>query len=152
MNITRHFNVILWILLVIGLYGAATVSYANTTGHPCPAMAAVPICYLVLFAYGAMVSALLIRRGRIMQFLFCIGWGTAFLIALVGSLAELFAGGGRLRGAASTSIPMCFLSLALLAAILPLFLSGPYRRACDVHAMTVSRDADRKGLGNDYRT
>lgn len=151
MNITRHFNVILWILLAIGFYGAASVSYANATGHPCPAVAAVPICYLVLFAYAAMVGALLIRRGRIMQFLFCIGWGTAFLIALVGSLAELFAGGGvcpvagggSLRGAASTSIPMCFLSLALLAAILPLFLSGPYRRACDVHAMTASRHADR---------
>ncbi len=151
MNITRHFNVILWILVAIGFYGAASVSYANATGHPCPAVAAVPICYLVLFAYGAMASALLVRRGRIMQFLFCIGWGTAFLIALVGSVAELFAGGGvcpvagggSMRGTVSTSIPMCFLSLALLAVILPLFLAGPYRRACDIHATTGSRNASQ---------
>ena len=65
MNITRHFNVILWILLAIGFYGAASVSYANATGYLCPAVPAVPICYLVLFAYGAMVSALLIRWDRI---------------------------------------------------------------------------------------
>lgn len=141
MTLRKISDITLWVLLAIGFLGALKVSYANFTGSPCPYIAFVPICYIVLIAYGLMIAAMLIRNNRCKHYFFCAGWGTAFVIALVGSAAEIFAGGGvcpssgggSLRGASSSSIPLCFISLALTIVILVLFLLGPYKRACDLH-------------------
>lgn len=129
----------LWLLVLIGFLGAAKVSYANFLGTVCPQIGIVPLCYVVLVAYALMIAALVVRKNGYKHYFFCIGWGTAFVIALVGSAAEILGGGGvcpttsggSLRGASSGSIPMCYVSLALTVAILVLFLIGPYKRACD---------------------
>ncbi len=141
MNTRKIIDSALWLLLAIGFLGAAKVSYANFTGHVCPSIGFVPICYVVLIAYALMIAALLVRNLRCKHYFFCAGWSVAFVIALIGSAAEIFAGGGvcptsgggSLRGASSGSIPMCFISLALTVAILVLFLMGPYKRACDIY-------------------
>jgi hypothetical protein len=133
-------DVVLWGLLALGFIGAAKVSYANMMGSPCPYLAIIPICYVVLIAYGMMIASVLIPHAGCKHYLFCAGWGTAFVIALLGSVAEIFSGGGvcptaggsGIRGASSGSIPLCFASLAMLVVILILFLIGPYKRACKV--------------------
>ena len=136
-KVTNITNILLWALLLLGFLGAAKISYENMTGTPCPYIAVVPICYVVFLAYGLMLISVLIRHMGSMHYTFCVGWGVAFLIALVGSIAEIAAGGGvcpttggGIRDG-SGSIPMCFASLAMLIIILVLFLFGPYKRACD---------------------
>lgn len=137
-------DVVLWVLVLLGFFGALKISYANFNGQFCPYVGPVPICYVVLFGYGMMIAALLVPSNALKHYFFCIGWGIAFLIALAGSAAEIFTegggvcpttGGGSLRGgaAASGTIPMCYLSLAFTVVILILFLIGPYKRACDAH-------------------
>jgi len=84
-----------------------------------------------------MIVAVLVKSYAGKHYLFCIGWGTAFVVALTGSIAE-FAGsggvcptsGGGLRGEGG-SVPLCYASLAICVVILILFLIGPYKRACD---------------------
>ncbi len=140
MKNSKIVDIILWALVLVGFAGALKVSYANYTGTPCPYVAIIPICYIVLAAYGSMLAAMLISRHGFKHYLFCMGWGTAFLIALAGSTAEILGGGGvcptsggGIRGAASGSgsIPLCYISLAMTIAILILFLIGPYQRSCD---------------------
>jgi len=134
-------DIALWVLIIIGFLGALKVSYANFTGTVCPRVGVVPVCYVVLAAYALMIAAMLAGKISLKHYLFCVGWGTAFLIAFLGSGAELMfdgdvcptTSGGSLRGASSGSIPMCYISLALTIVILVLFLIGPYKRACDVH-------------------
>ena len=128
---------VLCIILAFGLFGAAKVSYDNFTGTACPTVGFIPICYVVLVAYALMFGALIIRQNHCKHYFFSIGWGIAFAIALLGSLAEFFSGGGvcpstgssGIRGA-STGIPMCYISMALLIVALVLFLQGSYKRAC----------------------
>lgn len=141
MKNSKLLMVVLWALVILGFVGAVKVSYENFTGSACPNIATVPICYVVLVAYGLMIIALLVGANKIKHYFFCMGWGTAFVIALAGSVAEVAAGGGvcptsggtGIRGATNGSIPLCFLSLAMLVIILILFLMGPYKRACDIH-------------------
>ena len=142
MKNSKIVDIILWALVLLGFAGALKVSYENYMGSPCPYLATIPICYIVLAAYGSMIAAMLFSRHSIKHYLFCMGWGAAFLIALAGSTAELMAGGGvcpvsgggGIRGAAASgggSIPLCYVSLAMTIIILVLFLIGPYQRSCD---------------------
>lgn len=139
MSQSKLVDTALWILLAIGFLGALRVSYANFTGQVCPQIGIVPICYVVLIGYALMILSLIVKNDGCMHYFFCVGWGSVFVIALVGSGAELLGGGGvcpttsggSIRGASSGTIPMCYISLALALLILVLFLIGPYKRACD---------------------
>lgn len=138
MNMTRIGDFVLRVLLVVGLIGGAKISYANLTGSPCPYVWVIPICYVVTAAYALMLASIMIRHHGCRHHFFIVGWGVAFVIALVGSAAELMAGGGvcpaaggSMRGGGSGSVPLCYASLAMLIVILVLFLRGPYQRACD---------------------
>lgn len=131
----------LWALLAIGFIGALKVSYENLTGNPCPHVFFVPVCYAVLIGYALMVLSVIINHNGCRHHFFVIGWSIAAAIALIGSLAELVAGGGvcptsgagSIRGATTAgAIPLCYISLALLIGILVLFIMGPYKRACDL--------------------
>jgi len=137
MHNSKFVNIALWVLLAVGFLGGLQISYSNLTGTPCPHLGFIPICYVVTAAYGLMILSVLIRHNGCKHHFFSIGWGVAFVIALVGSIAEIAAGGGvcpasggGVRSASSYSVPMCFISLAMLFVILALFLIGPYKRAC----------------------
>ena len=128
----------LWALVILGFVGATNVSLDNFNGNPCPSFFSVPVCYVVMLAYGLMLGSLVINHNGCKHHFFCIGWGVAFTIALLASLAEFFAGGGvcpssggGLRGATGT--PLCYISLIMLIGILMLFIQGPYKRACEIH-------------------
>ena len=138
MQNTKLVDIVLWLLLAVGFLGGLKISYANFTGTPCPYLGFIPICYVVTVAYGLMIASVVIRNYACKHYFFAIGWGTAFVIALTGSAAEVMAGGGvcptsggGMRGASDGAVPLCFASLAMLLVILVLFLFGPYRRACD---------------------
>jgi len=139
-------NVLLLLLLAVGFIGALKVSYENFTGSPCPHIVMIPICYVVLVAYGLMLAAMIFSPIKLKHYLFCAGWGTAFIVALAGSVSELMAGGGvcptsggGIRGGSAIgSIPLCYVSLAMLVFILIFFLMGPYKRACDIHNANAS--------------
>ena len=128
---------VLCLILAFGFLGAAKVSYDNFSGSACPTIGFIPICYVVLVAYGLMIAGLAIRQNHCKHYFFGIGWGVAFVIALMGSLAEFFSGGGvcpstgssGIRGA-SSGVPMCYISLVLLIIALYLFMQGSYKRAC----------------------
>lgn len=128
-------------LVLVGLVGALRLSYANFTGVVCPHVFFIPVCYAVAAGYALMLLALVIPQINCKHYFFVIGWGTAFVVALAGSLGEYFtgggvcptSGGGRLGGASASGLPLCYLSLAMLLVILALFLAGPYRRACAIH-------------------
>lgn len=137
MHNNKIVDITLWALLALGFLGGLKISYANMTGTPCPYLAFIPICYLVTAAYGLMIASVLIPHNGCKHYFFAAGWGTAFVIALAGSVAEILAGGGvcpasggGMRSASSYSVPLCFASLAMLLVILVLFLMGPYKRVC----------------------
>jgi len=136
MKTSTLINVSLWALVALGFIGAVKVSLANFNGVSCPALFAVPICYVVTAAYGLMLGSLIINHHGCKHHFFCMGWGTAFVIALMASTVEFFGSGsicpsssGGLRAAAS-GIPLCYISLAMLIIILVLFIKGPYQKVC----------------------
>lgn len=138
MKSSKILDVVLWALLAFGFLGGLKISYENLTGNACPHIGFVPICYIVTIAYGLMIASVLIRHNGCKHYLFAIGWAAAFIIALVGSIAEIALGGGvcpaaggSVRGTSAGSIPLCFASLAMCLVILALFLIGPWKRACD---------------------
>ncbi|MFT6306965.1 MAG: hypothetical protein ACJA0Z_002133, partial [Halioglobus sp.] len=129
MKTSKIIDIALLVLLAAGFLGALKVSIANLTGSYCPQVWIIPICYVVLVAYGLMIASILIRHNGCKHYFFCAGWGAAFVIALLGSIAEITSGGGvcptsgggGIRGASSGSVPLCFASLAMLIVILVLF-------------------------------
>ena len=130
----------LWALVIFGFVSVAKVSFDNFTGVACPSLFSVPVCYVVTVAYALMLGSLIINHNGCKHHFFCLGWGVAFVIALLASLAEMFGGGGvcpsssgGLRAGSPGGIPLCYISLAILVAILVLFIKGPYRNACDVY-------------------
>jgi hypothetical protein len=132
-------NYPLWALLIFGFVSVAKVSLDNLNGLSCPNIFVMPICYVVTLAYGLMLGSLIAKHNNYKHHLFCIGWGSAFVIALLASLAEFFGSGGvcpsssgGLRAGASAGIPLCYISLALLLVILLLFIAGPYKNACEI--------------------
>lgn len=131
----------LWILVILGFVSVAKVSVDNFNGLFCPSLLGVPVCYIVTVAYGLMLGSLIINHNGCKHHFFCLGWGLAFVIALFASLAEMFGGGGvcpsssgGLRAGSAAGIPLCYISLAMLVAILVLFVNGPYKKACDAQA------------------
>ncbi len=128
----------LWALVVFGFFSISKVSLDNFNGLACPSLLLLPVCYVVNFAYALMLGSLLINHNGCKHHFFCIGWGIAFAIALLASLAEAFGGGGvcpsssgGLRAGVTGGIPLCYISLAILVVILVLFIKGPYQRVCD---------------------
>jgi predicted membrane channel-forming protein YqfA (hemolysin III family) len=103
----------------VGLYGALSVSYLTLTltGEAlCPAVSAVPICYLVSVGYLLMFATQL--RGSLAwrSKIFSVGWLLVFIIALFGVVAELFY--GDICPKSSLDVPLCFVSMGLVLVIL----------------------------------
>jgi len=128
----------LWALVIFGFVSVTKVSWDNFNGVACPSLLSMPVCYIVTIAYGLMLGSLIVNHNGCKHHFFCMGWGIAFVIALLASLAEMFGGGGvcpsssgGLRAGSAAGIPLCYISLAILIAILVLFIKGPYQNACE---------------------
>ena len=139
MNTNPFITVPLWALVIFGLVSVAKVSIDNMSGLACPSLLSVPVCYVVTAAYALMLGSLFISHNGCKHHLFCTGWGVAFIIALFASVAELMGSGGvcpstsgGLRAGSDVGIPLCYISLVMLGAILLLFIKGPYQTACNI--------------------
>ena len=131
----------LYMLVLYGFLSAAQISFVNYSGRACPQLLNVPVCYVVLLAYALMLGSLIINHHGCRHHFFCAGWGAAFLIALLASVAEFFTetsvcpifSGVGIRMGADGGLPMCYISLGLLVVILVLFINGPYKNTCDIY-------------------
>lgn len=139
MNTNRVIFVSLLLLVLYGFFGALIISYQNFQAKACPHLFSIPVCYVVLAAYSLMLMSLVVPHKGCKHHFFSIGWGVAFIIALLASIAEFFLMGGvcptaqaGMRGGSNLSvvIPTCYISLALLVAIFVLFITGPYKKLC----------------------
>ncbi len=141
MNSQKISFTLLCLLVAIGFFGALRVSIDNIIGHACPHIFYLPVCYIVTLAYAFMGASLLINHNGCKHHFFCVGWGVAFAIALLGSAVEFFAGGGicpstssgGLRAGSTGGVPLCYISLVLLIIILILFIKGPYKKLCQIN-------------------
>ena len=85
----------------------------------CPMLGPLPACFPVGLGYFAMAIAALFSP-RKLTVLFLLGWAPVFLLALTGSILEIF---GRTTCPASPAgTPLCNFSLAVASLILPVFL------------------------------
>ncbi len=101
------------ILSLIALVAVIPVSYDTlTTDEKCPMMGVVPACYVVMIGYFLIALSCVFRK----YLLFYIGWIPVFLLAAIGSVAEVF--GVDVCPKTEGGIPMCYFSLgfALLIA------------------------------------
>ncbi|MEO9276026.1 hypothetical protein ABFY09_14410 [Marinomonas sp. 5E14-1] len=141
MNKNRTIFISLLLLVLYGFFGALAISYQNFQNNACPHLFSIPVCYVVLAAYSLMLMSLLIPHKGCKHHFFSVGWGMAFIIALLASIAEFFSAGAvcptaqaGMRGGSDLSvvIPTCYISLALLIVILGLFIKGPYKKICNL--------------------
>ncbi len=130
-------KIVLLLLVLTGVVGAALLSIDNLNGKACPAVAAIPVCYIVLVAYLLILAGVLLNARRIASLqqsgfsslispfsLFGLGWGVAFAIAVIASVAELLSDTPICPQAAAgdagwlATIPRCYLSALLLLLIM----------------------------------
>ena len=113
-NISR---VILWLLIIAGLWGALRVSYTTITGSArCPDLVNIPICHLVGIGYLAMLAAQVASPGKLKNRLFYPAWTLVFLIAATGTGFEIAVGNACPRN--SSEVPLCYFSFVLSIAII----------------------------------
>ena len=109
-------QILLWGLLLVGLYGAISVSWQTfTQASLCPAIGGVRVCYVVLICYLLMALAQLIRGSSKQNILFYSAWAVVFGFALFGSVLEW--GNGNTCPKSSSGFAMCYASLMLSGSI-----------------------------------
>ncbi len=114
-------RVILWLLIIAGLWGALSVSYSTITGTaPCPGLAGIPICYLVSIGYLSILAAQVVSPQKLKSRLFYPAWALVFLIAVSGTGFEIAVGNTCPRN--SSGVPLCYFSFALCVAILVFYV------------------------------
>lgn len=115
-------KVILWGLLGVGLYGALSVSYTTITGtSPCPSIAGIPACFIVLAGYSLMLLATFITQTKKSTWFFFTGWAPVFLLAFVGSIFEI--GNGDTCPKSSSGLALCYVSLTFAIAVIVLYFT-----------------------------
>jgi hypothetical protein len=101
-----------------GIAGVLPVVTEHLRGNTCPQIGPVPLCFVVLSAYG-LVAISTLFNARFRTILFVIGWVLLFGLAMTGSSLELLVGDTCPQ--ARSGIPTCFISL-----FLTLLLVGAY--------------------------
>lgn len=105
-------QLILWLLIIIGLWGALSVSYTNIMGTTlCPNFLNIPLCYLVSIGYLLMLGAQFIffsQSKKLKDRIFYSGLSLVFLIAALGVGFEIAIGDICPKSANGT--PLCLLS------------------------------------------
>jgi hypothetical protein len=118
--IVNILKLILWGLLGTGLYGALSVSYTTITGaSPCPSVAGIPACFVVLAGYTLMLIATLLPSYKNARWLFLFAWAPVFLLAFVGSLFEI--DNGNTCPKSMSGLALCYVSLTFAIAIAILY-------------------------------
>lgn len=116
MKMNVLFSLLVWTVLLFGLYGAGQLSWANFQSPEgiCPKLLGLPACYVIL-------SCLLLAAGsHLLAYnpTYWLATGFAASIAVVGTVGELSGTLSCPRTGSGT--PMCFLSLAMFASLMVL--------------------------------
>jgi len=122
-TIRHHLTgIIIAVIAAIGFLGAIQVSLEEfQTGTGCPHFGAIPACYIVSLAY-ALILISVVLKNPLKSVLFYTGWAPVFLLALSGTVLELF--GRDTCPKVDGGWPKCYFSLALaVAIILPVLLN-----------------------------
>lgn len=108
------FSILIWGVLLFGLYGAGNLSLANYNepGGICPKLAGIPACYIILSMLLAAAIGHLADSSR----LFFIACGLAASIAVVGTVGQLTGISECPKSSGGT--PMCYLSLAMFSSLI----------------------------------
>jgi hypothetical protein len=108
-------------LIAVGLFGAFKVSYDTLTGvAPCPAVAGIPACFVVLAGYSLMLITVSLQLSARFKVLFLIGWLPVFLLAITGSVFELM--NGNTCPMSESGIALCYLSLLFSIGVIVLYV------------------------------
>ncbi|PHR72424.1 MAG: hypothetical protein COA66_06855 [Arcobacter sp.] len=111
---------VLYLLVLLGLYGAFTLSLNSFLGSSiCPSVYNIPLCYVVFFSYGMMFVTLSLKN-HIKAIFFLSACFVVFLIALIGTFLELFL--DNICPINKLEIPLCYLSLFIVIVIFALFM------------------------------
>ncbi len=115
------------------VFNGALLSIAHLqTGATCPMIGPLPACYLVLTGYTLVLVSVWLKRTWRAR-LFWLGWSPVALLAGLGTGLQLTRGETCPRTAGG--IPQCFISLAMVVALLVLWLLIRHRTT----AMTETR-------------
>lgn len=114
MKTSLIFSLLIWAVLLFGLYGAGQLSWNNFQDPEgiCPKLLSIPACYIILlFLLTAGVSHLLDYNPT-----YWLATGLAAGIAVAGTVGELTGTSSCPQTASGT--PMCFISLAMFAGLI----------------------------------
>lgn len=112
---------------LLGVWASAALTLAHfQTGEVCPMLGPVPACIVVLAGYALIFAAAWAPRAAA-PFVFAAGFMQVFELAATGAALEL--AHGDVCPKTLGGIPQCFLSFALAALTLILFLRARRRRA-----------------------
>lgn len=116
---------LLTLAALLGLWAGGVLSLAHLkTGEVCPMIGPVPACFVVLAGYTLIFAAAWAPRTAA-PFVFAAGFTQVFGLAATGVALEL--AHGDICPKTSGGIPQCFLSFALAALTLILFLRARLR-------------------------
>jgi hypothetical protein len=122
MGMTFAVRLLLLVLIAVGLYGAAKVSFNTLTGiSPCPKVFDIPACFVVLTGYSLMLIALVLQPVGRFKGIFLIGWLPVFLLALIGSILQLM--NGNTCPKSESGLPLCYLSLMFSVFLIIMYIS-----------------------------
>lgn len=129
---------LLILLTVVWVIGRLLPVAVDRLSNPqaCPSLGVLPACYIVLLAYLAMGVATLAAPRRLIG-LFLSGWLPVVLLAASGTLLEL--SGTPTCPASDTGTPLCYYSLAVALALLPLYWLAARRGADENRNFTATR-------------
>lgn len=133
---------LLYLLVCFGFASSSRLAWREwTTGEACPVVGSVPACYVAFAGYLAMLIGLVVALiGMRLPRIFYTGLVIAGGLALVGSVLELVQGNvcPRMNG---TSIPMCYVSLAMSLVIGVLYRTSLPLTELDQQAETTADNA-----------
>jgi len=114
MRFKNVLNSILILLFVLSILGASSLVYNEFVHHSiCPKILNIPACYIIM---GCFIIPLLGHLLKWNNFIYFIGTGLAFSIALFGTITQLLETVQCPK--TSTGIPMCFISLSIFTSLI----------------------------------
>ena len=121
------FRVLIALIAIFVLINLSPVSLAEWSGEDaCPNIGPLPACYLVMLCY-AMIGLAAAFNPRRLVWMFIIGWLPVFALALTGTTLEVL--GHGTCPVSESGIPMCYISLALAVALVPMYaLAGGFKK------------------------
>jgi len=103
------------VLSSLGLWGVGIISLSHWSNEiPCPTIGVIPVCYIILVAYGLILLSVLFPFKSSLT-IFLVGWTTVILLALIGAVGEITS--TLSCPASEIGIPKCYLS-AILSSII----------------------------------